>query len=132
MFVAALFDAGQKPSWLIPVLVVSIVTFFLAVVFLRILRLEITTDGISYTSPVRGTNSLTYPEMSSVVLIDYRHEGNGAASINRSLRRWTMVITPKAETGKDPLKIPLTFFPRNAYDELIRLLKPEVWESSAP
>jgi len=132
VFIAAMFDTGQKPSWFIPALVVSIVAFFLAVVFLRALRLEIMTDGISYTNPVRGTKSLTYPEMSSVVLIDHRHEGNGAAGINRSLRTWTMVITPKTETGKGPFKIPLTFFPRGAYNELVRLLKPEVWESSAP
>jgi hypothetical protein len=131
-FAVAILDTRQKPSWLIPALVVSIVAFFLVLVFLRALRLEITTDGISYTNPVRGTKSLTYPEMSSVVLIDYRHEGNGAAGISRSLRTWTMVITPKMETGKAPLRIPLTIFPRDAYIELVRLLKPEVWESSAP
>jgi hypothetical protein len=132
MFVVALFDSGQKPGWLIPALAVSIVVLFLGVVFLRTLRLEITTDGISYTNPVRGTKSLTYSEMSAVVILDFRHEGNGAAAISRSLRRWTMVITPKIETGKVPLKIPLTLFPRAAYDELTQLLKPEVWESSAP
>jgi hypothetical protein len=70
--------------------------------------------------------------MSAVVLIDYRHEGNRAGGINRSLRRWTMVITPKTDTGKAPLKIPLTVFPREACSELVCLLKPEVWESSEP
>ena len=132
MFGIALFDSAQKPGWLIPALAVSIVMAFLGVIFLRALRLEITTDGISYTNPVRGTKSLTYPEISSVVLLDFRHEGNGAAAINRSFRRWTMVITPKIETGKIPLKIPLTLFPRAAYDDLTHLLKPEVWESSDP
>lgn len=132
MLVIALFDSGQKPGWLIRAFAVSIVVLFLGVAFLRTLRLEITTDGISYTNPVRGITSLTYREISSVVLLDFRHEGNGAAAINRSLRRWTMVITPKTETGKAPLKIPLTLFPRAACDDLTQLLKPEVWESSAP
>jgi hypothetical protein len=130
-FVAAMFAPGQKPSWLIPALVVLILTNLLAVLFLRALRLEISTDGISYTNPVRGTRSLTYPEISSVVLIDYRREGNGPAGINASLRTWTIVITPKVETGKPTLKIPLTIFPRNACNELLILLKPEVWESDS-
>jgi len=34
--------------------------------------------------------------------------------------------------GKAALKIPLTLFPRGAYNELLVLLKPEVWESDAP
>jgi hypothetical protein len=129
IFAAALFDTGQKPSWLIPALMISIVALLLVVAFLRALRLEITTDGISYTNPIRGAKFLMFSEMSAVVLMDYRHEGGGAASASRSLRRWTMVITPKMETGKAPLKIPLTFFPRDAYNELVRLLKPEVWEA---
>jgi hypothetical protein len=131
-FVAATFAPGQKPSWLIPALVALILAILLAVLFLRSLRLDITTDGISYTNPVRGGRFLAYSEMSSVVLIDYRHEGNGPARINRSLRLWTMVITPKMETGKATLRIPLTLFPRGAYNELLALLKPEVWESEAP
>ena len=131
-FTVALFDTGEKPAWLILAFVSSILALFLAVVFLRTMRLEITTDGITYTNPVRGTKCLTYPEMSAVVLVDYRHEGNGAAATSRSLRRWTMVITPKIETGKAPLKIPLTVFPQEACSELVRLLKPEVWESSEP
>src|SRR5712664_636813 len=117
--VAAMFEPGRKPSWLIPALVILILTIFLAVLFLRALRLEISRDGISYSNPLRGTRSLTYPEMSSVVLIDYRHEGNGPAGINRSLRTWTIVITPNVETGKPTLKIPLTMFPRSAYNELL-------------
>ena len=130
--VAAMFEPGQKPSWLIPALVVFILTIFLGVLFLRALRLEISTDGMSYSNPVRGTRCLRYSEMSAVVLIDYRHEGNGPAGINRSLRMWTIVITPKVETGKPILKIPLTVFPRSAHNELLLLLKPEVWESDAP
>jgi hypothetical protein len=130
--VAAMFDMGEKPRWLIPSLVVLIVAILLLVAFLRALKLEIATHGISYTNPLQGTKFLAYREMSSAVLIDYRHEGNGAAGISRSLRTWTLVITPKRETGKAPFKIPLTLFPRNAYNELVRLLKPEVWESSAP
>jgi hypothetical protein len=111
-----MFEPGPKPSWLIPALVVSILTIFLAVLFLRTLRLEISRDGISYSNPVRGTQSLTYPEMSAVVLVDYRHEGNGPGGINRSFRMWTIVVTPKVETGKPTLKIPLTVFPRSAYN----------------
>jgi hypothetical protein len=132
VFVAATFVPGQKPSWFIPALVALILTILLVVLFLRSLRLEITTDGISYTNPVRGARFLAYSEMSSVVLIDYRHEGYGTASINRSLRLWTMVITPKMETGKATLRIPLTLFPRRAYNALLLLLKPAVWESDAP
>lgn len=129
--VVVMFESG-KSDWLIPALVVSILTIFLAVLFLRALRLEISADGISYANPVRGRRSLTFPEMSSVVLIDYRHEGNGVASINRSLRLWTLVITPRVDTGKPTLKIPLTVFPRSAYNEIMVLLKPEIWESNAP
>jgi|ERR1700722_6741375 len=130
--VVGLFESSQKPSWLIPALAVLILTILLAVLLLRALRLDIATDGISYASPIRGMHSLTFPEMSSVVLIDYRHEGNGPAGINRSLRLSTMVITPKMETGKATLKIPLTVFPRSACNELVSLLKPEVWESDVP
>jgi hypothetical protein len=132
VLVMALFDTGQKPSWLIPASVVSILALVLSVVFLRALRLEIASGGISYTNPLRGTRSVEFSEMSSVVLIDYRQEGNGAAGINRSVRRWTIVITPKSGTGKPPLSIPLTMFPREAYEELLKLLKPEIWEASGP
>lgn len=129
---AALLDPGQKSRWLILALVILLLTILLAVLFLQALKLDIATHEISYSNPIRGARSVMFSEMSSVVLIDYLHEGYGAALANRSWRRWTLVITPKPETGKRTLKIPLTLFERIAHDELVLLLKPEIWDSNAP
>jgi hypothetical protein len=129
---AALLDPGQKPRWLILPLVILLVTILLAVLFLRALQLDIATDGVTYKNPARGTRSVKFSEMSSVVLIDYRHEEYGSPRTNRSWRRWTLVITPKPETGNGALKIPLTLFDRNTHDDLVSLLKPEVWDSFDP
>ena len=127
LFAALLFNSRHTDDWLIWALVISILVLCLVVAFLRALKLELKMEGITYSSPFRGTKFLQYSEISSVVLLDYLHNGGGGSS--RTLRRWTVVITPKVETGKVPIKIPLTLFPRDAYNELVRLLKPEIWES---
>jgi hypothetical protein len=130
MFTVLLFDKAEKANRLIllAAFAISILVLALVMGILRSLRLEITADGISYTHPIRGTKFILYSEMSSVVLLDYFREGGGVGSSSRSPRRWTLAITPKVETGKAPFKIPLTFFPRDAYNEVMRVLKPEVWE----
>jgi hypothetical protein len=100
----------------------------LAIVFVRRLRLEIRMDGISYTGPFRGTRFLAYSDISTVVVIDYRLL-RSEATPRESVRSFTVVITPNAGTYKPTLKIPLALFPDSAHRELIRLFKPEVWES---
>lgn len=85
-------------------------------------------DGISYTSLFRNARFVAYPDISSVVLIDYRQEDSHATP-QRSMLSWTAIVTPKIETHQPPIKISLTFFPYAAHSEVVRLFQPEVWES---
>jgi membrane protein implicated in regulation of membrane protease activity len=126
----ALRDAGTRPTWLFAGLLISVIAFCCAVGFLRALRLEIRQDDISYRSVLRGTRFIAYPDISAVVLVDFRHL-RSEATARHSLRRWTMIITPIVETGGSPLKIPLTLFSDSAHHELVRLLRPEEWESGS-
>jgi len=43
----------------------------------------------------------------------------------------TMAITPNVETGKPTLRIPLSFFPNAAREQLTHLLRPEEWDIQA-
>jgi hypothetical protein len=90
--------------------------------------LEIRSDGISYVTPFGNAKFIAFSEISTVVIIDYQHLGSQAQS-TRTPFTWTLIITPNPEAGKPALRIPLTFFPQVAYEEITKLLKPEVWES---
>jgi hypothetical protein len=106
----------------------SALILLLVVSLLRRLRLEIRPDGISYTAPFSGPRFTAFSEMSTVVFIDHRHL-NSEAQPRGVPSTWTAIITPNPETGKPAVRIPLTFFPESACQELKRALHPEVWES---
>jgi hypothetical protein len=82
---------------------------------LRNLKLEIRTDGISHTNTLRRSSFLTFAEISSIVRI----------------RGGRLIIMPRPETEKRPLKIPLEFFPSNAQAQVMRLLRPDVRDHDA-
>jgi hypothetical protein len=128
LFGVILHISDPRPAWALIGLLISISVLFLAVSLVRRFRLEIRIDGISYTSPIRGTSFIGFSETSAVVLIDYRHLSSEATP-RRSVRSFTMIITPNVETRKTALKIPLTLFSDSARNELVRLFKPEEWES---
>lgn len=127
-FVIVLRNISPRPDWLWPGLIISVAVFFTVLALLRRLKLEIRMDGISYTSLFRKPRFVAYPDISSVVLIDYRQEDSHATP-QRSMLSWTAIVTPKIETHQPPIKISLTFFPYSAHNEFVRLFKPEVWES---
>lgn len=127
-FVIVLHNISPRPDGSWPGLLISIVAFSSVLALLRRLRLEIRMDGISYTSFFRNARFVAYPDISSIVVIDYREEESHATP-QRSVLSRTAIVTPKVETRKPPMKISLTFFPYAAYREFVRLFKPEVWES---
>jgi hypothetical protein len=127
-FGIALRNVYPRPQWLWYGVVISVLGFFFVLAFLRSVRLEIRADGVSYASLLRREKFAAYRDISSVVLIDYRHL-RSEASPRRSLRTYTAIITPNIETGGTPFKIPLTLFPDFARSEFVRMFKPEVWES---
>jgi hypothetical protein len=77
---------------------------------LRNVRLEIRTDGISYTNTLRRSRFLTFAEISSIVRI----------------RGGRLIVMPRPETEKRPLKIPLELFPLTAQEQVMRVLRPSV------
>jgi hypothetical protein len=119
-----------RQTWAVLGLLISISGLLFVLSLVRKFKLEIKIDGVSYTSPFRGSSFVAYSEISSVLLIDYRHL-RSEATPRRSIRSFTMMITPNVETGKSPIKIPLTLFPDAAHAELVRLFRPEEWESGA-
>jgi len=129
-FVVVLRSISPRPDWLWAGFIVSVAGFFAVLALLRRLKLEIRMEGVSYTSLFQRPRFVAYPDISSVVLIDYRQDDSHATP-QRSMRSWTAIITPKIETRKPPIKISLTFFPYSAHGEFVRLFKPEIWESGA-
>lgn len=93
---------------------------------LRRLNLEIRTDGISYTSLFGPARFVAFSEISTVVLIDYRHASSQAYPSDTPFT-WTALIRPNVETGKPVLRIPLSLFSVAVYREMQRLFKPEIW-----
>jgi hypothetical protein len=99
-------------------------------IFNRSLKLEVRMDGISYGNLFRETIFIAFSDISTVVLYTNPHV--------RQIKIWsgfnlanTMVITPKPETGKPELKIPLSFFSDAARTELTHILRPEEWDIQA-
>jgi hypothetical protein len=126
-FVVFLF-IGFRQQWVFEGLTASVLSLLIALSFVRRLRLEINSDGISYTGLFRPVRFLVFSEISTVVFIDYKHE-RSEANPRESPLSWTAIITPNVEMAKPVLKIPLSLFPGKAYREMERILKPEVWES---
>ncbi len=127
-FGVLLNNVHPSSAWVWFGLTFSVLALLVALTFLRALKLEIRMDGISYISLFRGTRFVAYADISTIVIIDYRH-ADSQATPNRSLRSYTAVITPKVETAQRPLRIPLTPFPDAARREFVRLFRPEQWES---
>jgi hypothetical protein len=117
----------EKSSSLVWGLAAYVLAAAFATGFLRSLRLEIRTEGISYANLLRETNLLAFSDISTVVVLADPHV--------RPIKVWrsywlsnTLVITPKPETGKPTLKIPLYLFPSAAQGQLTHLLRPEEWD----
>jgi|SRR5579872_260760 len=104
-------------------LIISLLVILLSSLYMKTLRLDITPEGISYSSLFRRATCIDYSEISTVVFLDHR------LGFWRFVLRWTMIITPKTANQRPVLKVPLTFFPSEAYDELTSLLHPTVWRA---
>jgi hypothetical protein len=120
-FAIVLAIVRPGPLWASVGFATSLLLILFLLRCLRKLNLEITSEGISYSSPFSQTRFIGYTEISAVVLIDYRY------GLWRGILKWTVIVTPKAAVGKATLTIPLTFFPSEASTNLIDLLQPEVW-----
>jgi hypothetical protein len=128
LFSGALYELKMPPTWVHVALAFSLLCLLLALAYLRRLRLEITTRGISYRSLLGGTKFIAYGEMSTVVLVNWVRAHPEQYAGDAPPRR-TLIITPNPESGKSRIRIPLTFFPSRAEEELMRLLQPAVWDS---
>jgi hypothetical protein len=103
------------------------------VIYLSAMKLDIRQDAISYTSLFHGTGLIFFSEISLAVLYTDPNRPN----FNRweDLGMWSelrlvgkLVITPKPETGKLPLKIPIDYFPDEAKEQVMYVLKPQEWD----
>jgi hypothetical protein len=127
-FGTAVSDPTMRASWSEEGLAVSLVLLVSAIVWVGSYRLEIDGDGIRYRNLLRGVCSIRFSEISSAVVWNFRStELDDFAGSGRGLRLWTLILTPSAESGKSPLKIPLTYFGSAAHDRMIELLKPQDW-----
>lgn len=117
----------QSP-WLPLGLLIYFVAAAFAVFFFRSFRLEIRTDGISYANFFRKERFIAFAEISTVVLFSNRWSG-GRQSHLGSPTAGTIIITPKVETGKPVLKVPLWLFSDPAESQVAHLLRPEEWDT---
>jgi hypothetical protein len=63
VFSVALYEINTPPKWLYGAPAISFVGLLLALAYLQKLRLEITAQGVSYTSLLGGTKFVAYAEM---------------------------------------------------------------------
>ena len=125
-FMAVLWDSIDHGSWIYLGLGFSILGLVLAVAYLRRLKLDITPEGISFRSLFRGTRSVTFDEISTVVLISPVRVHLPSPETDGARGR-KLVVTPKPQTGRSSINVPLIFFESTAEDELVRLLEPTIW-----
>lgn len=116
--------------WLPLGIVIYIGITCLALIFFRSFRLDVRNDGISYANAFRNERFLSFNEISTVVLFTNRWAGKSERRISLTMLG-TMVITPKIETGKPVLKIPLWLFSDPAETQLTHMLKPEEWDTDS-
>ena len=127
-FWTAVSDPTMHSSWDTRGLGASVVLLVCAIVWVMSMRLAIDREGVRYRNFLRGARSIRYTEISSAVVWNFRStELDDVAGTGRGLRLWALILTPSVETGKPPLKIPLTFFGTAAHDRMIELLKPQDW-----
>lgn len=111
-----------RAPWLRWALVVYAAGAVFAMLFLLQLKLEIRTDGIGYASMFSENTFVLFSEMSSAVILTDPHS---RLSLWPAFTLHDFVITPRPETNKATLKIPLLLFPLAAREALIHLLRPE-------
>lgn len=106
-----------------------------AVIYLGAMKLEIREDAISYTNLFHGTNLIFFTEISLAVLYI---DPNPPNRWMQTPTTWAdsrlvgkLMITPKPETGKPALKIPLDYFPDEAKEQFAYVLKPQEWDVRA-
>lgn len=112
-------------------LLIYFVVASLTLIFLRTFKLEIRTDGISYGNFFRKEQFIPFAEISTVVLFTNRWVADQAAHGFNFRMPGRMVITPKPETGKPALKIPLWLFSDPAESQVTHLLRPEEWDTDS-
>jgi hypothetical protein len=124
-FVAGLLGVPERQVWMYEGLGLSFSGMALALAYLRALKLDITLQGISFGSLFRGHRFVAFDEISTVVLVSPLrfYLRVDPESIPRSL----LIITPNSSTGKRRVRIPLTFIESEAENEIVRILKPEIW-----
>jgi hypothetical protein len=105
----------------------SILVLALAVAYLRRLKLEITREGVSYRSLFRGTSSVTFEEISTIVLISPARVSLPSPETDGPSRGRKLIVTPMPQLGKPTITVPLNFLDSTAEDELVRVLEPRIW-----
>jgi hypothetical protein len=130
VLMAGAFDV-EKSRWLPLAVVIYCGILCLTLIFFRGFRLDVRNDGISYASPFHKEQFLAFAEISTVVLFTNRWVNDQAAHGFNFRLPGTILITPKTETGKPPLKIPLWLFSDPAESEVTHLLRPEEWDTDS-
>ncbi|HVB07371.1 MAG TPA: hypothetical protein VNF00_00370 [Candidatus Acidoferrales bacterium] len=120
----------EKSRWLLPGLAIYLLGVAFLAISLPSLKLDIRTDGISYTNLFRKEEFLAFTEISTAVLFTNQWCGNRERRMSFTMPG-KMVITPKPDAGKAALKIPLYLFPDAAQVQLTHLLRPEEWDTDS-
>lgn len=124
-FVTAFWETPKRDTWMYIGLGLSLAGLALAIAYLHRLKLDISSQGIAFSSLFRGNRFVAFDEVSTVVLVNplrfYLRVDQ------ESIPRSTLVITPNPITGKRRIKIPLLLLESEAENEVVGILKPEIW-----
>jgi hypothetical protein len=127
-FVAAVFEGFQKiPVWVYWGLGLSVAALILAVIYLRRLKLEITSSDISFHTLFRTTKTIAFNEVSTIVLISHDRVALQSSNPGGAPGPRKLIITPKTETGKATIRVHMPFFDSSVEEQLIRILEPTIW-----
>jgi hypothetical protein len=120
-----------KSQWLPAALAAYLIAVLLAIAFFHTFRLDIRADGIAYANLFRKERFIAFQEISTVIVFTSRWVADQAAHGFNFNMPGTIIITPKVETGKAALRIPLWLFSNPAETEVTHLLRPEEWDSDS-
>jgi hypothetical protein len=81
----------------------------LLLAYLAVLRVDLDTGSITYQNLFRGRRLILRSEISSV--INERHKGSETTT-------YALIVTPRIDSGKSSMKIPLFFLNLRATNEL--------------
>lgn len=101
------------------------------IIWLGGIKLEIRPDGLSYSALFRGTHTVSFSDISMVVLWKDSRISHRWGYTANPLLSGKLVITPKPESGRAAFKIPFQYFSADARNQMNEILRPQEWDVMA-